>query len=626
MSKTTYDWDNMLGYYNFGSTGKQDTAVAKLVYQCGVAVDMAYSLTGSSSTITKAADAFVTHFGYDNEIQRYDRLYYSNDEWNALMRRELDNARPVNFYANSEAGGHSFVCDGYDSNNLFHINWGWGGSSNGYFELSSLSTNNPGVTGAAPEFCYFQSILANIHKEDGINRQTHQLLIYKNGVASSVSSVSKINTSSFSITYSFVNFGTDTTIARMGVGFIKEGSSILTKLVENNSSAFTTALNGLINYNIYSKSYNISNPSALSTAGKYRLYPIYMPKDSTSWSIMRSPYGLNSGMVVTVASNNGSATILPILAPLSMVLTGSMQTLSPAYLDKTYNVDLTIKNNGGEFLSRIGLCLVNATNPNDRTYICESKVNCEAGETKTFHLSGTITAPPGNYFLQAQFDSTNSNSTMNYKTFGPANFNNLPTEVLPTPGPAVLQLNEINMPDGIIVSKTDTISLTASITNAGGYYDSRLIAFVFPKAGGRSLTFLNPKYVYIDSLQTVLVTLSGAPNLEPGEYSFSLYNYQNNTWNLLSPSSLATIYFTVSDGSVSVKRTNASFRIRQEDARLRIETDEVIEHSKLYDLAGRLVRKTSAEKEIPVGDLVQGVYLLQVTINGKNRTVRFLKH
>lgn len=621
-SKTTYDWDNMLGSYVSGATDKQDAAVATLIYQCGVAVNMAYSMTGSSSNIAKAAEAFVNHFGYDTEIQRYERLNYTSDEWNNLIKKELDNVRPVYFSASSDAGGHAFVCDGYDSNSLFHINWGWGGSSNGYFELSSLSSNNPGMVGAAPEYSYYQSILANIHKVDAINRVTNQLVVYKPGVSSSLSSVTKINTSSFSVSFTYANMGTNTTIARLGIGFIKDGGITITKLIENSSSSYSTIANGYL----YSRSYTISTPSGLTTAGKYRLYPIYMPKDSTTWSIMRGAIGLNNCMVVTVASNNGSATILPELTSPAVVLTSSAQPLSRLYQNKTLNVDLTIKNNGLEFFSIVGLCLVNATDPGDRTYICESKVLCVAGETKTFHLTGTLTASPGSYYLQALFDSTNSNSTMNYKVFGPTNLNNMPMKVLPPPGPSVLKLNNIlSMSNGKVVSKTDTINLTASISNTGGYFNSRIIAFVFPKNGGQSLTYLTPKYVYIDSLQTQEVMLTGAPNLDPSEYTLSLYSYQNNKWNFFDPGSKATINFTVAEGNTSVPQTKETFSIHQDGNTLFIETNAEIQQSKLYDLYGRQVRKTSVEKEIPLEGLLPGVYLLQVQCYGEKHYERFLK-
>ena len=50
--------------------------------------------------------------------------------------------------ASDNTGGHEFVIDGYNGNELFHINWGWGGADNGYFALSVLNTNENYPIGA----------------------------------------------------------------------------------------------------------------------------------------------------------------------------------------------------------------------------------------------------------------------------------------------------------------------------------------------------------------------------------------------------------------------------------------------------------------------------------------------
>lgn len=623
-SNTTYDWTNMLDYYGSSATAQQKTAVSTLIYHCGVAVDMAYTLTGSSANIVKAAEAFVSHFGYDNEIQRHERQYYSDAEWNTLIKNELDNARPVYFSASSDEGGHAFVCDGYDSNNLFHINWGWGGSSNGYFELSSLSSDNPGIVGANPGYSQFQSILTKIHKADAINQLNSQLVVYKNGLSSNKSSVSNISTSSFELSYSLTNAGTSNVSAKWGIGFIKDGTTTLTPLVQYSSNNPTTFLYGTV----YSYTFSISKPSALSTAGTYRLYPIFLPAGSTTWNIMRGTNSLNNCMVVTVSSTK-AASILPGLAKPALSLNQSPLPLTRLYVNKSVNVDVTLQNIGPEFFSRVGLSLISVTDPGDRTYICESNVFCAVGETKTFHLTGTISCPPGSYYLQVQFDSTNSNTTMNYKLLGPTNLNNLPVEVLTSPGPANLGLNSlISMQDGVQISKNDTVNLSANITNSGGYFDSRIIAFVFPKGGGSSVGILTPKYVTIDSLETKEVTLTGTIELNSGEYRFSLYHYLNNAWLPISPNNLATLDFTVTNSTSSPNQRidPQPIYIHQVGSNLVIETIGEIQQTKMFDLRGRLVQKTSSEKNLPIGNLPLGIYLLNIDMDGANHLQRFIKH
>ncbi|HET9571714.1 MAG TPA: thiol protease/hemagglutinin PrtT [Bacteroidales bacterium] len=432
-SKTNYDWNNMLGTYGTSATTQQINAVSTLVYHCGVAVNMAYSLTGSSSNNVDAAKAFVNYFGYDTELQRYDRLYYSELEWETLIKKELNLSRPVFFTARNESGGHAFVCDGYDSNSMFHINWGWGGYANGYFELSSLASGNPGLVGATGGYCYDQSILANIHKADGINQSTNQIVIHNTPLTSSTKSVGNIATSSFSVSYNILNYGTNSVNVKYGVGFVKNGSNTLIKLVEN---PYYYSM-GSNNYFISDRSFSITNPTTLSTAGIYRLYPIYMPKDSLNWSIIRGTDSLSNCLIVTVA-NNKSATILSPSPNVALLLSDTLTPISPLYQNKTVQVDLTIQNSGKEFFSYVRLGLISATDPANRTYICETRICCLTGETKTFRLSGIVNDQPGNYILTAEFDSTNTNSKMSYKTFSPTSNNAVNVAVLSSSGNTAL--------------------------------------------------------------------------------------------------------------------------------------------------------------------------------------------
>ncbi len=112
--------------------------VARLIYHCGVSVEMDYSPSASGAGFP--VDAFKTYFKYASSTQLLAKQLFTDTIWNALLRMELDSARPL-FYVGSGSAGHAFVCDGYQGLDFFHFNWGWGGSHDGYFYLNSL---NPG--------------------------------------------------------------------------------------------------------------------------------------------------------------------------------------------------------------------------------------------------------------------------------------------------------------------------------------------------------------------------------------------------------------------------------------------------------------------------------------------------
>lgn len=138
-----YEWDNMLPVYGKNASDKSKHAVAMLMLHCGKAVQMDY---GPSSGGWMASDALIQYFGYDPDLmQELYRGNFSISEWNTIICNELRAARPVYYRGQSSSIGHAFVCDGYDGNGLFHINWGWGGFQDGYFDLCVL---NPAKGGA----------------------------------------------------------------------------------------------------------------------------------------------------------------------------------------------------------------------------------------------------------------------------------------------------------------------------------------------------------------------------------------------------------------------------------------------------------------------------------------------
>ena len=149
---TTYQWSNMPNALTSVSSQTEIDAVATLMYHVGVAIEMSYSPAASGAhnynfggTIRPSSQtALMKNFKYRADMTPLMRDDYSNAEMGTLLRAELDQQRPILFDGSNTSGGHSFVFDGYDASGKFHVNWGWGGSNDGFFELGSL---NPGVGG-----------------------------------------------------------------------------------------------------------------------------------------------------------------------------------------------------------------------------------------------------------------------------------------------------------------------------------------------------------------------------------------------------------------------------------------------------------------------------------------------
>ena len=135
---TTYNWTSMPN-----NVTSANTAVATLMYHCGVSVDMQYGAGGSSAPLIPVSASFINYFGYQNTAQLKLKSNYTTANWINLLKAELDASRPM-VYGGVDAGmgGHAFVCDGYNASDQFHFNWGWSGSYNGYFTIGDLSPSS----------------------------------------------------------------------------------------------------------------------------------------------------------------------------------------------------------------------------------------------------------------------------------------------------------------------------------------------------------------------------------------------------------------------------------------------------------------------------------------------------
>ena len=137
---TTYDWSHMPDSLTDNSSEAEVEAVATLLYHCGVAVRMRYSVTGSNANLSDAADALMRYFDYTRQLRQEKKNNYDEETWKNMLKDNLNQQRPI-LYSGFGSVGHAFVCDGYDDNGLFHFNWGWGGNGDGYFTIGNLNPN-----------------------------------------------------------------------------------------------------------------------------------------------------------------------------------------------------------------------------------------------------------------------------------------------------------------------------------------------------------------------------------------------------------------------------------------------------------------------------------------------------
>lgn len=134
----TFNWGLMRDKYYSDDNDESAQEVAKLMKYCGAAVCMNYKWGESKAFFHSISDALKYFFGYSKSVHDIYRNSYTTEEWDSLIYNELANGRPV-IYSAKANNGHAMICDGYDGNGYFHINWGWSGDNDGYYLLPSLN-------------------------------------------------------------------------------------------------------------------------------------------------------------------------------------------------------------------------------------------------------------------------------------------------------------------------------------------------------------------------------------------------------------------------------------------------------------------------------------------------------
>ena len=347
--ETTYRWDLMLDTYDANSSQESQDAVATLMKHCGVSVDMTYMQQASGALSGNAAQALVQYFGYPADVQILSRDYRSYDEWITLIKNEIDAGRPVLFGAQSTAGGHEFVIDGYNTDGYFHVNWGWGAYLDGYFLIATLDPgDSQGIGGGSDSgFKFMQDIIVNVRPNPSGNEREFYEICADGSLSINVSSSSLGRTARVSLP-ALYNFSRQFITAYAGIG-IEDSEGRLIETSYNTDNVLMTSYGYKASFGT---TVSFTIPEDLE-AGEYRIYPYYRKyDDETIYGRIHVAYTQSQYITMTVDSN-GTATF-GSAAPQWKDLDAANIVVNdnPTFADgetTTITVDLT--NNGTETFS-----------------------------------------------------------------------------------------------------------------------------------------------------------------------------------------------------------------------------------------------------------------------------------
>ncbi len=324
LEPTVFEWDKM----PLNQTEQDvDNAVARLNLYVGQACNMNYEPNASGASSFEAAVALFKYFGYDQNLRYYNRASCNISEWHSAVYQELAAGRPVYYSGAAPDVGHAFVCDGYDEDGYYHINWGWGGHCDGYFLLEVLNPNGTGIGGSTTGrgFSDGQFIIVGCQPPTGKPAEPLYMssdYMILNGMKASTS---------------FRNYNIHDAQFEFGWA-VENADGTYTRLLQYTSEL----LSPLWGYEQIE--YTISPTIHFSLPGTYRVVPVSHPVNSTApWkpTVPSKQY-----IEVTVAADK---TMTAVAHPVSSLTATDFNPVGNMIAGAEQNVDVTIKNTGEEF-------------------------------------------------------------------------------------------------------------------------------------------------------------------------------------------------------------------------------------------------------------------------------------
>lgn len=392
---TNFKWAQMKKTYKGDETDESAEAVAELFRYCGQAVSMDYGLGGSEAGVSPYDMAEV--FGYSKNAKLLSRSMYSSSDWESMVYKDLSENHPVLYGGASMSGGHQFIVDGYDGSGLYHMNWGWGGMSDGYYVLSLANPDELGAGGGT--------------SKDGYSMDQHAMFGLKPGTPEEVEIpkfYGKFNGELAKSEFSRGSASEDFTgIVLPGKIFFQYENSDQT-----DDCTFETAW-GLYRDGTLLKVFGVSGPVTLDyiynavsnnsafsfgkdlADGQYQFRQMYRLNGSTEWQLCKSPsdhYGnLMNVFIEAIVSGNSLTLRKSELDEYTSDITVNSVSFYPSALEvgKPVEVTVNLTNNGDSYQELVYLTL-----ESQKTVVCGSVEAGKTGDVK-LHLipdqAGTMT-------------------------------------------------------------------------------------------------------------------------------------------------------------------------------------------------------------------------------------------
>lgn len=566
---TRYAWDDMLPRYDGSSSGVSREAVALLMLHCGIAVDMDYS-TSSGATSESVPQALTSYFNYDKGIAYRTRGNYGSAEWEDIIISELDNGRPMVALGRSSTGGHCFVFDGYDRNGLIHVNWGWGGMSNGYFRTSALTPAVQGVGGSDGGYNYDQYIVTGIQPPQSGTEEDVEL-VSTEGLVPAEMKIANGGATGFRLCGMLINAGYKDSEFDYGLMLTgADGSRV--KVIETGTGDVL-----YVGYQMPGPEFKDISLGTLDD-GAYTLLPVCRVKGGKgSWHRIRSEYVGYPNYIYVKAEGNEITFSYPDYFDLSVA---DMQLPREVYSGLPVEIKATIANNGDvDYLGEVRLSVVDRQTKRSVLSGTPNKIDLAPGRDVTVVFSDVCALEPGDYSVTMVDDDN--------RRIAP--YTDIMVNAAPAEAAVLEPAVQLSFADNERVDRM-SMDITAEVTCRQGVFGGWLYIYLFNESGTQQLGCLEPEYLFIKEGETANVTFGGVfENGVPGtRYTACLMTYDGTSLTFLEPMEMAVCQFRL-DGTSSVGGVETG-------------AEEPVE---VYDISGKRLPCTDT------GSLPEGIYIIR---------------
>jgi hypothetical protein len=385
-----FNWGSMFDFYDGTQTSSQILAVAELCRICATAINSSFD-NSTSASHSKIGPALNSYFNF-NISTLVSRESYTYTEWREKLINELQQGRPVLYSARKASSGHSFVLDGFDGGDLFHINWGWGGKNDGFYSLSAFEPDDKEgyntLVNSSTSYLSNHEAYFNLQPMKGYNSTNE--LVYLSSIVNSASG------STAKVTY-YNNTGANRTY-RAGLGCKDANGNVIllkewTKGEMNIYNGYTT---GAVTYTLAVSDFSAKN---LKT-GTYRVFPVCQLKGENEWKVCDPK---NTYLYIKAVYATSKVTLS--IGKLQPALTATIETPGSKVKSVKQPVIVTVTNNGEDFYGNIYLFASTTSSKGDVK--STSALAVPAGHSVKVYMNFTPSAA-GTFNLWA---TTNSSGT-----------------------------------------------------------------------------------------------------------------------------------------------------------------------------------------------------------------------